>query len=220
MRRIPNSQNEYEGVSASRYDDLRTGDPKWEREQEIVTGYMKSIAGPKSAVLDIPVGTGRFLPLYSSLGCSVVGVDVSADMLAEAEKLRSPSQSLQVGDITRLDVRDLKIDISVCIRFANLVDLDTLSLAMKEVSRVTGSYIILGVRTKSNGARLRALVREIRNRVGRRTEKLTIHTVSELEGVVDAVDAEIVDQELVVAAADGSSSYQIYLLRLHDTSER
>ena len=91
---------------------------------------------------------------------------------------------------------------------------------MKEVSRVTGSYIILGVRTKSNGARLRALVREIRNRVGRRTEKLTIHTVSELEGVVDAVDAEIVDQELVVAAADGSSSYQIYLLRLHDTSER
>ena len=42
----------------------------------------------------------------------------------------------------------------------------------------------------------------------------------ELEGVVDAVDAEIVDQELVVAAADGSSSYQIYLLRLHDTSER
>lgn len=210
---LPNNQHEYEGGAASRYDSARTTDLKWAREQEIVKRYLGAVVNKESLVLDVPVGTGRFIPLYDELGCSSIGVDVSDDMLEEARKLGGRTRLVR-GDITSLDLDDQSVDVSVCIRLANLIPLGTVSDALDQLHRVTRSHIVLGVRTYERRAAPRQVLRRLRARLRRRPDKLTIHSSESLQEILAAKGAEVVEQELVVEAAHGSSSYRIYLLRV------
>lgn len=98
-------------------------------------------------VLDVPVGTGRFLSLYKKLGLSCIGVDASEDMLAEAKKLPAArGQDLVVGDATAIEYDDNEFDVAICIRFLNLVDQHTMYLTMKELLRLARRQIILTIR--------------------------------------------------------------------------
>lgn len=131
-------------------------------------------------LLDVPVGTGRFLGLYEGLGVRVVGIDLSEDMLREAgKKLRGHEWdfcSLWKGSATELDYETRHFDTAVCVRFLNLIDEKSLRLVMAELFRVTRSRIVLTIRLgdKASGkflathdrGRFLALIRRAGWRVG------------------------------------------------------
>jgi SAM-dependent methyltransferase len=140
----------YQGATAENYERRRSRKALWQREQSLVTELLHDIGvGPGSLVLDATVGTGRFFHLYRSLGCSIVGLDISSDMLRladeSAREVGLDDVSLRKGDITAIDLPDKSVDIVVCVRFANLVDLSTFTAALAEFARVSREIIIVSV---------------------------------------------------------------------------
>lgn len=214
---MPNSQHEYEGESAEHYDDLRAHDPKWQREQEAVRRYLHAVAVADSTVLDVPVGTGRFLPLYLELGCSVLGIDASEDMLNEARQVATGDQVLAQGDITHLDLDHSSVDVAVCVRLLNLVDLGMVQSALEELARVTRSHLIIGIRTRPDRPRLRGTLRDVRTRLRGRTQKLTVHKAGDLDRLLEHIGGEALHRSVVTEADDGSSTYYMYLIALSNS---
>src|SRR3990170_2451843 len=73
----------YTGEMAETYDSKRTLSKKWQLEQDVVHRILESM--PHGITLiDVPVGTGRFVELYHKLGIAASGVDISKDMIARA----------------------------------------------------------------------------------------------------------------------------------------
>jgi ubiquinone/menaquinone biosynthesis C-methylase UbiE len=142
----------YRGELARTYESRRKGTAEWEREQEVVESFLKLIQlGPDDLVVDIPVGTGRFLDLYHRLGCQVIGLDISEDMLAQAAARAAElgiDAKLRVGDITRIDLEDGSARVIVCVRILNLVDFEVFQHALAEATRVSSAYVIAGIQIR------------------------------------------------------------------------
>lgn len=135
-------RNHYRGIAAQNYEKSRHG-PLWEKEYETVRAIADTWE-PGETVLDVPVGTGRFLPIYEAAGVEVHGVDVSPDMLAEAKK-KDTSATLQVGDVFDLPFADDTFDHAVCIRLLNWMDLAEVGQALREMARVTTGTLYVSV---------------------------------------------------------------------------
>lgn len=139
--------SKYFGATASGYEAHRLDD-KWMAEQRAAEDLLKNL--PKgSKVLDAPVGTGRLIPLLANREWEVYGLDVSADMLAEAKaQAQRCGQAIELrqGDIRRIPFPDGSFDLVTCLRFLNWVDSDGVSAVVKELSRVSNSRLLIGVR--------------------------------------------------------------------------
>ncbi len=138
----------YSGSLAKKYDKNRARDAQWIFEDRAVDGFLSHIS-PGGSVLDVPVGTGRFLPLYRKYGLKATGIDASADMLAEAARKAKEIDyacTLNVGDIRAIAAPDSAYDGVLCIRFLNWVDSDALKPVLAELNRVARSWLILGIR--------------------------------------------------------------------------
>ena len=124
----------YTGATATGYEARRTSTAKWLSEQIAVAELLRVV--PSGAtVLDIPVGTGRFLELYQERGLKVAGRDISPDMLRAARnKLNEVGGldcSLELADIRTIPDADDQYDCVLSIRFLNWVD----SRGLEEVLR-------------------------------------------------------------------------------------
>lgn len=75
----------YTGKAAAGYDAKRENSQKWQEEDRIITDYLSTVTSG-ATVLDVPVGTGRFIPYCVSRQFDYWGVDVSIDMLDQAKK--------------------------------------------------------------------------------------------------------------------------------------
>jgi ubiquinone/menaquinone biosynthesis C-methylase UbiE len=138
----------YHGEVAKGYDAKREDTDKWRNEQAIVERWIRELA-PKS-VLDIPVGTGRFLPLYAELGCHVIGRDLSSDMLQEAAKKAGENCWLGIGDARAIDQPDGSVDVAVCCRLMRWLETNETQLqVISELCRVAKKAVIFNVRTSS-----------------------------------------------------------------------
>lgn len=139
----------YHGDMAKTYDELREGTPQWLSEHRIVERFLSRF-GPGTSILDVPVGTGRFLQTYATLGFEVTGVDVSTSMLAKARR-KVASHSLDVrlheGSIYSLDFADGAFDVVVCIRFMDWVKGEVFERALTELVRVSKDAIIVYIPT-------------------------------------------------------------------------
>ena len=93
-----NPQKAYDYDVASSYETHRTQEAEWNLENEYVEKFLRSI--PKgSKIIDIPIGTGRFIPYYEELEFEVTGLDISQEMLDVAsQKVRSDRIHLLRGD--------------------------------------------------------------------------------------------------------------------------
>lgn len=137
----------YHDEKAGHYDAAREGGPSWTWEDEVVAAHLARVpAGMR--VLDVPFGTGRFVPHYVRAGCHVVGVEVSADMLEGARRAHGPDLEgfdLRLGDATALPLPDNDVDLAVCFRFLpGIVTAPQAARALCELSRVTrGEALIL-----------------------------------------------------------------------------
>jgi len=138
----------YTADTARHYLAQRAGDRKWQREQEIFRALLAAV--PRgSSILDVPVGTGRFIPFYKEFGCDVQGVDISEDMLDEARKEASAHQfhvRFFQGDAERLPQRNAEFDYVVCARLLNWVPLPTFEIILREFTRVSRVGIFVEIR--------------------------------------------------------------------------
>jgi ubiquinone/menaquinone biosynthesis C-methylase UbiE len=139
--------SEYIGFVAATYVKHRVG-PKWWSENAATEALLASI--PEGAsVLDVPVGTGRFFPLYKARKLTVSGIDVSRDMLEQASNHAEEvgaTVTLAEGDIRNLPFPNDHFDLVLCVRFLNLAGEAVMAQALRELARVTRRSVLIGVR--------------------------------------------------------------------------
>lgn len=133
-------RDRYTGQVASSYDDMRSCEPKWDAECAAVEKWL-GIIGAGAHVLDIPVGTGRFLAAYRRYGMTAVGMDVSADMLAQA-RAKDADATLRRGSILAIDMKDASVDVAVAVRIMNWLTVGEVHIALAELARVARRWII------------------------------------------------------------------------------
>jgi len=145
-------KDQYTGSVASEYESKRQSEAKWCSEQEIVGAILEQIsvaADEQLSLLDVPVGTGRFIPFYKEFGFSATGADISNDMLSEASnkaaELGFPIE-LKNDSIEQLSFDDGVFDNVLCIRILNWVDFNSLSRIFGELSRVSVRNLVVGIR--------------------------------------------------------------------------
>jgi len=141
----------YYGPVATGYDAKRENADKWKNEQRIITGWLDELPDT-TALIDVPVGTGRFIPYYEDRGFDWIGIDASLDMLKESLKKKTKEDR---GALAQASVRDLPMDdkladVSMMIRLTRWLEPPEVVRALKELQRVTKSKIILTARVANH----------------------------------------------------------------------
>jgi ubiquinone/menaquinone biosynthesis C-methylase UbiE len=139
------SGTRYRRATAANYERRRAGQGRWKAEHEAVAEWLR---GARGAVLDVPVGTGRFIPLYEEMKLRYTGLDVSEDMLEIARpRVRSRRGEVFLGDVFDLSdfVRD-EYETVVCVRLLHLVSQREAERALAWMCRVAQRRVILTVR--------------------------------------------------------------------------
>ena len=147
---LPGPSSEYVGESAVNYDRSRKSRDVFVWEEEVTAQLLERQLAPGDRVLDVPVGTGRFIPRYARLDLQITGLDVSEDMLRQArkvsEELGDGSISLVKGSATDLPFPDNYFDAVVSFRFLpGKLTLRSARRALTEYARVARGtvYVLL-----------------------------------------------------------------------------
>ena len=138
----------YQGTLAQGYDAKREESPKWQAEQKIIADMLADLPAG-SIILDVPVGTGRFLSFYGAKGFEVWGMDLSQDMLALAAHKAEAGHvtgRLGLGDIRRIDLPDQSVDAAVACRITRWLSPEDCQKAIRELQRVARKRIIFTTR--------------------------------------------------------------------------
>jgi ubiquinone/menaquinone biosynthesis C-methylase UbiE len=206
----------YTGDAALEYDGTRTGSAKWRGEQHAVCKLLERLP-PGSRLLDIPVGSGRFVPFYQEHGIVATGMDRSPDMLAQA-RLKVVSGKMPVdlrdGDIFAIDAPSESFDCALSIRLLNWIDTAQMCLAVGELARVSNRHVVVGMRHYVPLKELAPWSPRFRGQLLRRflgKDGLVFHSRSDVYGAFAAVGLRIVDDIAVEQRGDGTD-YHIYWL--------
>jgi hypothetical protein len=213
----------YVGNTASGYEDLRTRTTKWRAEEEAAHELLGDVAtGVKS--LDIPVGTGRLLPHIKARRFDAHGLDVSAEMLAIAQRQADETGTeieLGIGDIRDIPFADGHFELVTCLRFLNWIDEKGVEEVVTELARVTSDKLLLGIRylpppddlvrrrspVVRLGMRAMGASRSFGDRHG-----LKFHQKQFLELLFERLDLEIIKIRHIERRIDGTD-YAFFLLR-------
>jgi len=138
----------YKGDTASKYDKKRAKRKKWKKEINIIKQIAYQL-DPQSTIVDIPLGTGRFLQSLQEASHTVYGIDISREMLLQA-KSKDASQPVDMilGDAVTVPLKSQSVDYVLCIRLLNWVLPNTAKLILKEFRRVARKGVIVGFRTE------------------------------------------------------------------------
>lgn len=204
----------YTGSMAQNYDAERKDSADWTNENIIIEDFMAHI--PRGAsVIDIPVGTGRFMEFYKRHQLVPTGFDISGDMLAAAREAATRSgvdAKLQMGDIRKIGAPDKSFEAGLCIRFVNWIDFEGFQGAIAELDRVVRSILIVTVRVQHTPHTLFEKLRQRWKTFSRRNAKLHLHNEDAVEAVFKAHGFRIADKRIVRKRRD-KSTFQIYLLK-------
>ncbi len=145
----------YYGSRAKEYVKKRAGAPLYQAELAAVARLLRDVPDGVS-VLDVPFGTGRFVPFYLKKKMSVSGLDASSEMIAAArEALGAQFEPCRtrLGDAAALPYPDESFDLLVCVRFlGSIIDFGHAKKALSEFARVTRGQFILSVNEKRDRA--------------------------------------------------------------------
>ncbi|MCW5800879.1 MAG: class I SAM-dependent methyltransferase [Deltaproteobacteria bacterium] len=215
--------NSYLGEAAERYNDARTRSRKWANEQARIAEIIASLA-PGSSIVDVPVGTGRFLELYVRQGLRAVGLDISDDMLAEARKVASAlggEVELRRGDIRAIDAGDRAFDTVLCVRFLNWIGIADVRVVVRELARVARRDLVLAIRhytpvsevalSRHDVVRFaRQLVWRARRRIRKR--RLVMHEKRDIDQLFRDLELDVLSATTIERRDDGTD-YVIYHAR-------
>lgn len=213
----------YLGENAERYDMRRSSGVKWKKEQLTFETLIKNIP-KKSKIIDVPVGTGRFIDLYKKYQMDVSGIDMSEDMLRECAKkaeIQNYPVYLKQGSIFNIEYKDNSFDVAVCIRFLNWINTRDFELAISELCRVANEHLIIGIRNYTSlkdfalsyqGAAgiARQIIRRAYKIVNR--EGLVVHAKKHIFNTFKKHDLNIVRSVCIERSANGTE-YYFYFLR-------
>ncbi|MFB6168609.1 MAG: class I SAM-dependent methyltransferase [Haloferacaceae archaeon] len=110
------------------------------REKQAVLDALAPVEGKE--VLEIACGTGRFTVALAERGADIVGLDISAEMLAQGrEKARRAGRQVDFlrGDAGRLPFPDDSFDAVFAMRFFHLAD--TPATYLSEMARVARDQV-------------------------------------------------------------------------------
>jgi ubiquinone/menaquinone biosynthesis C-methylase UbiE len=127
---------------AINYEAKRSRQIRWSLENQMVSAMLHTLKG---TVLDVPVGTGRFLDLYAKLKMKCTGIDISEEMIALAREKDLPGE-LIIGDATSLKYPSQSFNHVVCVRFLDLIDEDAMLQVVTEICRVAKQTVIFTIR--------------------------------------------------------------------------
>lgn len=137
----------YVGDYAEKYDRERQRRPQWMGEESAVDAVLSTL--PRDAkVIDVPVGTGRFVPLYTEYGLAMTGVDTSPDMLRIADERAQQAEltaQLHSADIRDLPWPDNAFDAAVCIRLFQWFSEENVLASLKELARVSKGPVVFSM---------------------------------------------------------------------------
>lgn len=144
----------YYGKAAASYEVRRTKQGWWHEEHRQMEACLSDL--PRSLdVLDVPFGTGRFMPIYAARQDRVHGLDSSSDMLAEAMRLRGGEMNgckTFVGSAMALPFEDSTFDLLVSTRFlSDIITFADARVALDEFRRVTRSFAVLQLCETNDG---------------------------------------------------------------------
>lgn len=128
--------DKYYGYEAEHYDAQRRETNRWKIEQQAVEDFVSE--GP---VLDIPLGTGRYVEIYRRKGLEFFGVDLSQDMLNVAEQTNGTLPCAQ-GSILSQHCDDGVYATAVCTRLLDWLCPSDMMAAIKELRRVARTLIV------------------------------------------------------------------------------
>ncbi|MET0285508.1 MAG: class I SAM-dependent methyltransferase [Polyangiales bacterium] len=137
-----NTESAYGETEARSYDDDRRVERHWEREHDYVRVLLGHTAPAR--LLDAPVGTGRFFPLYARIR-TVAGIDLSESMLAQSRRRAGTSELSRLllarGSVTQLPFADGAFELTLCCRLLHLLPPELLAPAFRELARVTAGRV-------------------------------------------------------------------------------
>ncbi|NNL72909.1 MAG: class I SAM-dependent methyltransferase [Silicimonas sp.] len=144
----------YYGKAAASYEKRRTQQGWWHEEHQQLENCLADL--PRSLdVLDVPFGTGRFMPIYAARQDRVHGLDSSADMLSEATRLRGDEMNgctTHVGSAMSLPFEDNSFDLLVSVRFlSEIITFADARKALADFARVTRSFAVLQLCETNDG---------------------------------------------------------------------
>lgn len=139
--------HKYDKNVAKNYEKHRQDEKHWKEEDKFIENYILLRKNQISSLLDLPIGTGRFIHHYVNIN-SVVGIDISDSMLDEArEKLHClpPDTSINLlqGSVFDLDFPDKQFDSTIIFRLFHLMPQASVKMAIKEICRVTRKEIVV-----------------------------------------------------------------------------
>lgn len=141
----PKGDTYYDSI-ARNYEVKRKKQAWWHVEQDEMKSLLSELPDGLH-VVDIPFGTGRFVPMYLEKGFHVSGLDASGDMISTAKKILGDdfrSVDARVGDAASLPYQDEEFDLLVSTRFLrDIVVYRTAKEILREFSRVTKRYAII-----------------------------------------------------------------------------
>ncbi len=145
-----------------RFDRSRHGRKVDAAERRIVDDLLGRL-GVGGPVLDVPCGTGRFIPVWAARGCEVVAGDVSAEMLALARRT-----AVETGaacrwlalDARRLPLPDGVVDLALAMRLLHRVrDPAERVGVLRELGRVSRRWVLFSFYNRRSARGLRDRLR-------------------------------------------------------------
>jgi hypothetical protein len=139
----------YIGSTAANYHEVRANTPRRKAELEAIDAFLTRIQ--PASLLDIPCGTGSLFEAYLQHGpTSVLGIDVSEDMLAEAAGTaagQSEAVSLRVGSVFDRELLDSldPVDLVCCIRFLNWIERAEADAVVRSLKPLATRWMIIGI---------------------------------------------------------------------------
>jgi SAM-dependent methyltransferase len=152
----PDNGDTYYGARASDYNAVRLQQAHWHEENKIVENLIDNIP-ELTTVLDVPCGTGRFFEFFSRKNLAVTGMDLSAEMLAEAARVLNGLDEdaffdLRRGSATQMPFADSSFDLVVCVRFLRaIVSFGDAKKVIAEVARVSSRWAIFELDIRPEG---------------------------------------------------------------------
>jgi SAM-dependent methyltransferase len=161
-------------ADAAGYRDCRFGRSRSGRridaaERRLVADLVARL-GVRGTVLDVPCGTGRFIPVLASAGCPVLAGDVSAEMLAVARRaaLEAGAACACVAlDARRVPVPDGSVELAMAMRLLHRVREPAERVAvLRELGRASRRWVLFSFYNRRS---LRGLRDRLRGRYGGET---------------------------------------------------
>jgi ubiquinone/menaquinone biosynthesis C-methylase UbiE len=127
---------------AAQYDALRyvSAEGKFFSDLELTVLQSWMPLAPGKRILDMPAGTGRLSVALSRSGATVVGADISRNMLVEADAKARTEQAGHAhfvqGSGVQLPFPDNTFDAVACFKFFHLVPNDRKRAFIEELTRV------------------------------------------------------------------------------------